>query len=249
MQFDAPTEPSDFDEAAAWFLDRTPMTREAWDELSARAQRRAFMVSGVAQADVLADVFKAIDRSISTGDTLGDFRKAVQRKLEDAWQGTVANPAWRTEVIFRNAVQGAYSAGRIKQMRDPDVADIRPYWMFDAILDARTSEICEPLAGTVLPMDHPWWKTHTPPCHHACRSGIRSLRESQAERRGITQNPSQEKAAKGFGLDPTANEWQPDLNRYPNELRQYVAKRLSDIKESKPKPPPKKAKIKRASSK
>jgi uncharacterized protein with gpF-like domain len=162
MQFEAPAEPSDFDEAATWFLARTPMTRGQWDELSARAQRKAFMVSGVARGDVLNDVFKSIDRAIATGATLGDFRKAVQRKLEESWQGSVANPAWRTEVIFRNNVQSSYNAGRIQQMRDPDVADVRPYWMFDAILDARVSEICEPFAGTILPMDHPWWKTHTP---------------------------------------------------------------------------------------
>lgn len=225
-----PANPSQFPEAASWFLGRLPMSREQWDKLTESAQRKAFMVTGVAHADVLNTVFKEIDRAVAQGISLGEFRKTVGKKLEDQWQGSVANPAWRIETIFRANVQAALNAGRIKQMRDPAVAKVRPFWMFDAILDSSTSLICEPLAKTVLPSSDPWWKTHCPPLHFACRSSIRCLRKSQAEERGITETPPDGVADKGFGLDPDESEWTPDLTRFPPDLRNMVEARLASMK-------------------
>lgn len=229
MTLSAPDKPSQFPEAASWFLGRLPMTHEEWDKLSRRAQRKAFMVSGVAHADVLHSVFRELDRSVAMGRSLGEFRKAVKDQLESQWQGSVANPSWRIEVIFRQNVQSAYSAGRVRQMRDPAVAKSRPYWMLDVVLDTSTTLICEPLAGTVLPSDDKWWRTHTPPLHFACRSGIRCLRREQAESRGITSAPERGDVAKGFGLDPDASEWTPDLSRFPAGLRNEVRNRLDNM--------------------
>ena len=47
---------------------------------------------------------------------------------------------------------------------------------FDAVVDAQTTEICAPLHGTILPFDHPFWKTYYPPNHWNCRSTVRQLR-------------------------------------------------------------------------
>ncbi|PGH37537.1 MAG: hypothetical protein CRN43_20590, partial [Candidatus Nephrothrix sp. EaCA] len=46
---------------------------------------------------------------------------------------------------------------------------------FDAVTDAQTADICAPLHGTVLPFDHPFWKTYYPPNHWNCRSAVRQL--------------------------------------------------------------------------
>jgi SPP1 gp7 family putative phage head morphogenesis protein len=223
-----------FIEAAKWFLGRVPMTKDRWSELTERAQRKAFTVAGVAQADVLNSVFRAVDSAVAKGTTLADFKREVGPKLESQWQGTVANPPWRLETIFRTNVQMAYSSGRIRQMKDPAVSKVRPFWLYDSVLDTRTSEICRPLAGTVLAADDPFWKTHVPPSHFGCRSGIRALRKSQAEARGITSPPPNAPAAKGFGNDPDESEWAPDLNRYPPELREQVRKRLDEMPDPKP---------------
>jgi SPP1 gp7 family putative phage head morphogenesis protein len=133
------------------------------------------------------------------------------------WGGTVASPAWRMEVIFRNATQRAYVHGRVEQLRDPAVARTRPFWIFDAIGDARTSEICAALDGTVLRASDPWWASHTPPCHHACRSTIRGLRASDPRVRNAAPPPDTEAQA-GFGVLPEADDWRPRAGDYPAEV-------------------------------
>lgn len=238
MPVKAPPDPSQFPEAASWFLGRLPMTRKQWDRLSARAQRKAFMVSGVAKADVIQTVFREIDRAIATGTSLGEFRKKVKDKLEEQWDGTVANPSWRIETIFRTNMQHAYTAGRVRQMREPSILAARPYWMLDVILDVSTSLTCEPLAGTILPAKHAWWKTHCPPLHFNCRTSIRCLTPEEAKKRGITKRPQEGEVAEGFGLDPDESEWKPDLKRFPPDLRKEVKARLASMPKIEPLPPP-----------
>ena len=41
---------------------------------------------------------------------------------------------------------------------DPDIVQIRPYRLFGAVMDSRTSAVCEACDGTVLPVDDPWWR-------------------------------------------------------------------------------------------
>jgi hypothetical protein len=64
---------------------------------------------------------------------------------------------------------------------------------------------------------------------HNCRSVVRSLRKRQAERKGITKEPSTEPAQKGFGLPPDEGEWEPDTQKYPPEIRDELEARLGRI--------------------
>jgi SPP1 gp7 family putative phage head morphogenesis protein len=54
-------------------------------------------------------------------------------------------------------------------------ASTLPLLQFDAVMDARTTEICRPLHGTTLPINHPFWKRFYPPNHFNCRSTVRQL--------------------------------------------------------------------------
>ena len=40
--------------------------------------------------------------------------------------------------IFRTNIQTAYNVGHYEQMTDPDVMQLRPYWMYDAVNDSHT---------------------------------------------------------------------------------------------------------------
>jgi SPP1 gp7 family putative phage head morphogenesis protein len=218
ITLDAPTEspPPVFEEALRWFRGRVPMTDAAFAALSVEAQRRAFTLAGVAALTVVSDVWRSLDATLAAGRTLRDFKRDVAPALLGEWQGSVAAPAWRMEVIFRNATQRAYVHGRVEQLRDPEVAPLRPVWMFDAVGDARTSAICTALDGTVLAASDPWWASHTPPCHHACRSTLRGLRASDPRAKAAAgQAPPTVDAQKGFGELPGADDWQPREGDYP----------------------------------
>jgi SPP1 gp7 family putative phage head morphogenesis protein len=163
-------------------------------------------------------VWSALDQTLTTGGTLADFKRTVGPAILSQWQGSVANPAWRMELVFRNATQRAYSFGRVEQLRDPAVARVRPFWFFDAVGDARTSEICRALDGTVLPASDPWWASHTPPCHHACRSIVRGLRASDPRVARAGNAPPPVASQQGFGTLPGEDEWQPRRADYPPEV-------------------------------
>ena len=156
-------DPQKFEEAVEWFRRRVPLTDDEFKALSDDARRRAFAVSGVAELDLVNDVFEALDAAIESGLDFRDFEKAVGEKLEAAWGGTEKRKAWRLENIFRTNLQSAYGAGRYKQQKDPDVLKARPFWQYDAVLDSNTSVICRNLNGTLLPADDPFWGDALPP--------------------------------------------------------------------------------------
>lgn len=192
--------PGDFAEAVEWFRDRLPITDDAFQALVDRSHRRAFVVAGVSQFDVVMDVWKSIEKAITDGDDLDDFKDGVADKLLSEWGDDVDDPGRRIEVIFRTNLQSAYGAGRYRQATDPEVLEDHPIWMFDAILDGRESAICHACDATKLPADHEWWKTHNPPLHHQCRSTVTTMTKDEAGK--LTAKPSTSKPAEGFGDAP-----------------------------------------------
>lgn len=214
------TDASATDLAAEWFRARAPVTSAEYDALDEMAQARAFTIAGVTELDVVSSVYEAVGRAIEDGTTLEDFRKAVGDLLETEWGGP--NPS-RLETIFRTNVQSAYSAGRYIQNNRPEVRATHPYSRFSAILDDRTTDICESLDGTVLPSDDPFWSSHQPPLHFNCRSDITAISPEEAAESGIDTEAPPTAADDGFGdvLEP----YEPDLTTRPPDLTSiYEAK-------------------------
>jgi SPP1 gp7 family putative phage head morphogenesis protein len=221
-----------YPEATRWFRKRVPIVKEEWLELDRRARLKAFTVAHVAQMDVINDTLKALTKAIEQGQTLQQFKQKIGAQLEAAWG---EKRAWHLQVIFRNNVQMAYAHGREIEMRKQSSLRERPYWMFSAILDTATTEICRPLHGKVFPAEHPFWTKHTPPLHHQCRSIKRALTPEQAKARGISRKPpaSAEPPQEGFGgADPLA--WKPDLGKYPRELQREFKRKEKAALETKP---------------
>ena len=200
MAFEITADPSRFDEASGYFLGRAVITREEARRLTSDAKTRAFWIGAGLQLAQVQRVFDEVAKALDSGEPFDDWRKRVRTEL--------TNDA-HAETVFRNATQRSYNAGRYRQMRE--VEAWRPYWMFDAILDSRTTRVCRKCNGTILPASDPWWLTHQCPLHHSCRSSTRSLRTSEAEERGITRSKPSETAADGFGLAPELDPiWKPD---------------------------------------
>lgn len=223
-----PADPLKFEEAIDMFRERVPIAAEEFYALDDVARQRAFTVSNVAQADIIADVYDAIEKAIEDGTTLEDFADVIGPKLEAAWG--VPN-ASRVDLIFRNNVGQAYTAGRYRQLTDPVVLEARPYWRFDGIHDDRQSTICRKLDGTIRPADDPWWNTHTPLLHHGCRSTITSLTEEEARAEGITTRAPKVPADEGFGLAPIPGQfesWKPNPSDYPPEVAPTLKDKLAE---------------------
>lgn len=229
-----PADPSKFAEAIAAFRRRDPITDDELAVLTEAERERAFWVAGVADADLVQQVYDEIDRAISDGTTLDDFKAAVGEKLEDAWG---AADAPRIETVFRTNVMGAQSAGRNTVMTDPVVLQARPYWRYDRMSGADHSHdepghICGQMDGVIRPADDPIWQKAHPPMHHRCGCVLTPLsRSDTASEGGVSRVPSLgDGPADGFGRMPAGpgeDAWVPDIAAYAPEIGDVLRKKLA----------------------
>ncbi len=232
--------PLPFEEAIAFFGDKLTLTAEQYYALADEVRARAFTVARVAQMDILTDVKSALDKALSDGETMSDFADRLGDIMTArGWQGL---EAWHLETVFRNNIQTAYSVGRYKQMRAQKSAF--PYWQYDAVNDGRTRPTHAALDGKVFPADHPFWDTWYPPNGHRCRCTVQPVMAEQIADEGLTvqtadptntliepRDPRTGQALParylladpGFDTNPAKAAWQPDLGKYPAELREQFA--------------------------
>lgn len=213
-----PHRPDRFEDAIAWFRKKKLIRKPAFEKLTAKAKAASFTVAGVAQMDLMQEVWEAVDKAIASGETMAAFRKRVLPALKKSWGGKEI--PGRLNTIFRTNVQASYSAGRVNQLLTPEVRRIMTFWKFSAIRDDRTTKhICLPIAGTILPAGHPWFRKRTPPLHYQCRSAILGLRASDVkDQGGATKKPKLAKPQPGFGEIEPIGKWKPDLKRYAKPL-------------------------------
>lgn len=145
------------------------------------------MVAGATKADLLADLAAAVDKAISTGTTLEEFRRDFRAIVEKhgwhGWkgEGTARGEAWRTKVIYKTNMRTAYAAGRWAQL----MAEGYPLLVYrhGGSLDPRVEHLG--WDGLILSRDHPFWTTHAPPNGWGCSCYINGARsEAGAVRLG-----------------------------------------------------------------
>jgi len=203
--------------ALRWFARRLALPDEELKALSEEARRRAFWVSGLAALDMVQEVMDALERALAEGETYEDFRRRLSERVRTAWG---RGSPYRLELIFRTNLQLAYGAGRYREAER--VKDLRPYWGLSVVLDGRTSRICAPLAGVVLPADHPFWRNHIPPLHYNCRTALVTYSREEGERLAWKEAPAHA-PQEGFGRPPGREEWSPNPRDYHPELwRAYL---------------------------
>lgn len=173
---------------------------ERWDDIQRAAHDRAFVVAGAAKADLLADLQQAVVKAAEEGAGLQAFRKdfkgIVAKHGWTGWTGedTPAGVAWRTRVIYQTNMATSYAAGRHAQMSDPEVLKLRPYWRYlhsDGVMTPRPLHLA--WHGLTLRHDHPFWKTHYPPCGWGCQCRVTSVSRLEGEasaRAGLDEPPA-----------------------------------------------------------
>ncbi|MEW5725715.1 MAG: phage minor head protein, partial [Thermodesulfobacteriota bacterium] len=183
MSLDLDLKPLPFEEAVEAFRDTAPISSQEAARLGREARSRSFFVAGVTREDILAGLYESLDKVLAEGKSFGEWKKEAKNLF--AAQGWEPG-GHRLKTIFLTNVLSAYSAGRYKQMTDPDVAGDFPYWRYVAVKDRRTRPAHAAMHGRVFPADHPVWETWYPPNGFNCRCQVEPLTKRQAERMGVT---------------------------------------------------------------
>lgn len=233
-----------FAEQLAFFKAKLKLPSERWDDILKSAHDRAFIVAGATNADLLNDLQNAISKAIDQGLGIEAFRKdfdsLVAKHGWTGWtgEGSEAGRAWRTKVIYQTNMATSYAAGRYKQLKDPALLSIRPYWKYvhaDGVMHPRPLHVS--WHGLVLHHEHPFWDTHFPPNGWMCHCRVTAVDEREylkAQEKGKTepldgwqetgQTGTPVGIDKGFDYAPGAN-----VNK---SLMDFIEKKLINLESS-----------------
>ena len=192
-----------------------------WWETWQAAHARSFTVAKAARLDILADIRSEVQRALDEGITAREFAAALEPRLKaKGWWGrqVVVDPAGgaemvrlgsphRLKTIYRTNLRVARAQARQQIQRE--TAEARPYWMYDAMDDARTRPEHAALDGLVFRHDDPFWDTHYPPNGFNCRCRVRAFTAREVEDRGLVISSGKGKlhqVAQRVGLDKRTGE-------------------------------------------
>jgi hypothetical protein len=174
-----------FSEQIAFFRRKlgNQLPTNAWTDVQLQEHDHAFVVAGANRADLLGDFAQAVDKAISQGTTLEEFRKDFDDIVARHGWDYKGGRNWRSRVIYETNMRTSYAAGRYAQLQE--VKKARPYWQYvhsDAVMHPRPQHLS--WNGLVLSADDPWWHTHFGPNGWGCQCTVKSLAERDLAKLG-----------------------------------------------------------------
>lgn len=175
-----------FREQIAYLTQKRPKPTKVWTDAMHGDHDRAFVIAGATNIAMLEEFQAAVIEAASTRD-IKAFGKEFDRIVEKYGWSYNGGRDWRVRTIFNTNIRTSYMAGRLKQMRDPDVVKLMPWWQY---IHADTRVPLKPRPEHVgwdhliLRWDDPWWDKHFPPNDWQCSCGVRSLSDGQLKRLG-----------------------------------------------------------------
>ena len=170
----------------------------SWQDTDATEHLQSFTAAKAMRLDVLEALRGEVDRAIADGTTFEAFAHELQPKLVKlGWWGKqpVFDPETgltqisqvgsmrRLRIIFDTNIRMSYARGRWDRIER--VAEYAPWLRYVATRDERTRPQHMAWHGTVLPWDHPFWRSHYPPNGWRCRCTVMQLSEADLKEFGL----------------------------------------------------------------
>jgi hypothetical protein len=177
-----------FAQAIAHYRQKLNIPTATWRDVWAEAHNRSFMVAGAMGNDLLNDLRGAVDDAIARGVSLSEFQKQFASiAAKHGWDYT-GNEAWRARIIYDTNMRQSYNAGREAQIQAAKAR--RPYgiYLHGDSLHPREQHLL--WHNTVLPLDDPWWDTHSPSNGYGCKCKKMSASEADLKRYGLSVSAS-----------------------------------------------------------
>lgn len=170
-----------FSKAINWFIKKFPILYDHLDDVTKKVNETFFYIKRSLELETTRILYNSLLDNLSNGGTFKDWVEASKTILDKTGLG---DSPWYLELVYRNNMQSSYNAGAFYNQELNK--ENKPYGLYDAIDDERTSEICQILNGKVYPLDHPFWNRYLPPNHHGCRSKRITLSREELEEYGLT---------------------------------------------------------------
>jgi len=179
-----------FKEQIEYLQGKTDIPTRAWTDIYNVEHDWAFVVAGTMKRDLLSDMRGAVEKAISQGLTLEQFRKDFDQVVgKHGWQYN-GGRGWRSRVIYETNLRQSYNAGRETQMADPELRKRRPFGIYRHGDSAHPRPQHLAWDGTVLPLEDPWWATHSPQNGWGCKCKKFMLSQRDVDRQGLTVGPA-----------------------------------------------------------
>ncbi|MBI1246151.1 MAG: hypothetical protein GC202_14210 [Alphaproteobacteria bacterium] len=160
-----------------------------WQEAYGSDHAAMFTVAKSAGYQILSDVYEALLKALSEGQTFAQFAKEITPILQaKGWWGQamatdpltglpmtvqLGSPR-RLRLIFDANMRVSYASGHWHSFETNK--ELRPYLRYVHLEGQEHPRHQHHLwHNTVLPVDHPWWNTHATPNGWNCHCTIQSL--------------------------------------------------------------------------
>lgn len=202
-----------FDDGITFFRQKLQTPASSWDDVWQSAHNRAFMVAGVTKADMLNDFYQSVDKAISEGKSLHWFQNEFDNiKARYGWEH-IGQPAWRSQLIYETNIRQAYNAGREGQIQA--LKSTRPYALYKHGDSETPRALHLKWNNIVLPVDDPWWNTHSPQNGWGCKCKKYSLSERELKRRGLKVSEAPDNGSYTWTNKKTGEEFELPLGIDP----------------------------------
>lgn len=191
-------------DALAYFRDKDLRVGFDYQDVWGREHAHAFTVAKAMKLDILDDVRTGLDEALAEGKTFRDFSRGLKPRLQEkGWWGIkeeidpntgerrrvqLGSPR-RLKTIYQSNLRSARSAGQWQRIQR--TKETMPFLLYELGPSENHREQHVAWAGTLLPVDHPWWESHMTPNGYGCKCRVRQVSEVEAERleREGIQNP------------------------------------------------------------
>jgi SPP1 gp7 family putative phage head morphogenesis protein len=115
---------------------------------------------------------RVVSRGFTSRESVLDVEDdpAVVQTLKDLWGVSEKQTAAYLDTLSRTNLFEAMNEARFAEFTDPELGDFVQALEYSAILDERTTDICEALNGAQWAEDSDMWDKYRPPNHFNCRS-------------------------------------------------------------------------------
>lgn len=171
-------------DAIAFLKNKLPLPTETFTDIWMEQHAKAFVVAGANTDALVTDFHVAVNKAISEGQSIGEFRKSFDEIVAKHGWSYKGNRGWRSRVIYETNMRQAFMNAKWQRFWANRI--LRPFLRYVGILDDRIRPLHRMWHNMVLPITDPWWDTHYPMNGWGCRCDVQSLNEAAVKRLGLT---------------------------------------------------------------